>query len=219
MVQTFHTTTQQAAARFLKEQKRHFYVTPTSYLELINSFKRLLKQKRTEVKTLKDRYTNGYNTLIETEEKVGALREELEAKQPLLVTKAQEVEVKTTEVETATIAAEKVREVVSAETDVAQKAADEANGIKANCEAELAKAMPALEAAIKALDAITKKDVTEMKSVQRLHPDVERVLQGIMILFSIPPEKRMDPATQRRVEAWEKPAKTMLARISFLKEL
>ena len=55
-------------------------MTPTSYLELINSFKRLLKIKRNEVKTLKDRYTNGYNTLIETEEKVGALREELEAK-------------------------------------------------------------------------------------------------------------------------------------------
>ena len=55
------------------------YVTPTSYLELINSFKRLLKLKRTEVKTLKDRYTNGYNTLIETENKVGTMREQLEA--------------------------------------------------------------------------------------------------------------------------------------------
>ena len=165
MVQTFHTTTQTAATRFLKEQKRHYYVTPTSYLELINSFKRLLKQKRGEVKTLKDRYTNGYNTLIATEEKVGTLREELEAKQPLLIVKSEEVEKKTVEVEAATIAAEKVREVVSAETDVAQKAADEANAIKANCEAELGKAMPALEAAIKALDAITKKDVTEMKSV------------------------------------------------------
>ena len=75
------------------------------------------------------------------------------------------MEAKTTEVESATIAAEKVREVVSAETDVAQKAADEANAIKANCEGELAKAMPALEAAIKALDAITKNDVTNMKSV------------------------------------------------------
>ena len=105
MVQTFHTTTQTAATRFLKEQKRHYYVTPTSYLELINSFKRLLKQKRGEVKTLKDRYTNGYNTLIATEEKVGTLREELEAKQPLLIVKSEEVEKKTVEVEAATIAA------------------------------------------------------------------------------------------------------------------
>jgi hypothetical protein len=36
--------------------------------------------------------------------------------------------------------------------------------------------LPALEAAEKALDAITKKDVTEMKTVKQFHPDVERVL-------------------------------------------
>ena len=73
MVQVFHTSTQTSATKFLKEQKRNYYVTPTSYLELINSFKRLLAIKRSEVKTLKDKYTNGYNTLIETENKVGTM--------------------------------------------------------------------------------------------------------------------------------------------------
>jgi len=46
MVQNFHTSTQTQAARFLKYQKRNYYVTPTSYLELINSFKRMLFSKR-----------------------------------------------------------------------------------------------------------------------------------------------------------------------------
>jgi len=49
MVQHFHTSTQKQAARFLKYQKRNYYVTPTSYLELINSFKKLLFSKREEV--------------------------------------------------------------------------------------------------------------------------------------------------------------------------
>ena len=49
MVQNFHTSTQIQAAKFLKMQKRNYYVTPTSYLELINSFKRLLGEKRKEV--------------------------------------------------------------------------------------------------------------------------------------------------------------------------
>ena len=57
--------------------------------------------------------------MIETENKVGTMREQLEALQPQLVEKSKEVEVKSTEVEAATIAAEKVREVVSAETAVA----------------------------------------------------------------------------------------------------
>jgi dynein heavy chain len=49
MVQEFHTTTQTAAAKFEAELRRVYYVTPTSYLELINTFKSLLAVKRKEV--------------------------------------------------------------------------------------------------------------------------------------------------------------------------
>lgn len=41
--------------RFLKEMGRHYYVTPTSYLELINTFKSLLHHQRQEVLELKTR--------------------------------------------------------------------------------------------------------------------------------------------------------------------
>jgi dynein heavy chain len=60
MVQNFHTSTEIMKDKFFKELKRIYYVTPTSYLELISTFKTLLKEKRTEVKNLKDRYANGY---------------------------------------------------------------------------------------------------------------------------------------------------------------
>jgi dynein heavy chain len=49
MCQEFHTTTQKLSARFLSEVERHNYVTPTSYLEMINTFKVLLDNKRKEV--------------------------------------------------------------------------------------------------------------------------------------------------------------------------
>jgi len=49
-------------------------VTPTSYLELINTFKTLLASKRTEVKAMKDRYGNGYDELISTESKVNIMK-------------------------------------------------------------------------------------------------------------------------------------------------
>jgi len=41
--------------RYLREMGRHYYVTPTSYLELINTFKSLLHQQRVEVHELKTR--------------------------------------------------------------------------------------------------------------------------------------------------------------------
>jgi dynein heavy chain len=85
MVQTFHTTTQTAATKFENELRRVYYVTPTSYLELINTFKSLLEIKRKEVKAQKDRYSNGYDCLIGTEEKVNIMKQEIIDLQPILI--------------------------------------------------------------------------------------------------------------------------------------
>ena len=46
MCKEFHTTTRELSERFLLELERHNYVTPTSYLELISTFKSLLDKKR-----------------------------------------------------------------------------------------------------------------------------------------------------------------------------
>lgn len=49
--------------RFLRELGRHNYVTPTSYLELINAFKNLLQQKQDETMKAKQRYLVGLEKL------------------------------------------------------------------------------------------------------------------------------------------------------------
>lgn len=67
-------------------------MTPTSYLELITTFKTLLAQKRDEIMGLKNRYENGFNCLIKTEHDVGKMQVELEAMQPELIVRSEEVE-------------------------------------------------------------------------------------------------------------------------------
>lgn len=47
MCMEFHTSTQALSEEFYSRLKRHNYVTPTSYLELIQTFKTLLNKKRT----------------------------------------------------------------------------------------------------------------------------------------------------------------------------
>ena len=46
MCKSFHTSTITLSERFLSELQRHNYVTPTSYLELISTFRTLLENKR-----------------------------------------------------------------------------------------------------------------------------------------------------------------------------
>jgi dynein heavy chain len=48
----FHEGVQDLAVKFLAEQKRHYYVTPTSYLELLGSYKKLLNRRQKEVQVL-----------------------------------------------------------------------------------------------------------------------------------------------------------------------
>ena len=119
MVQNFHTTTKEQANRFLKYQKRNYYVTPTSYLELINSFKRLLKLKRDEVARQRDRYGNGYNQLIMTEESVGKMRIALQELKPQLVVKSKEVDEQAQIVQKESAIAEQEEAKVAAETEIA----------------------------------------------------------------------------------------------------
>lgn len=59
----FHQSTRELSERFFSERSRHNYVTPTSYLELISSFKTLLATKRGEVLKLKQRYEVGLEKL------------------------------------------------------------------------------------------------------------------------------------------------------------
>lgn len=56
--------------RFLEELGRHNYVTATSYLELIGSFRQLLTKKRQAVMEAKQRYVNGLDQLAFAESQV-----------------------------------------------------------------------------------------------------------------------------------------------------
>ena len=46
MCKEFHQTTRKLSGRYLATLQRHNYVTPTSYLELISTYKTLLSMKR-----------------------------------------------------------------------------------------------------------------------------------------------------------------------------
>lgn len=57
-------------------------------------------------------------------------------------------------------------QVVAADEAVANEAASKSQAIKDECEADLAEAIPALEAAIEALNTLTSKDITLVKSMK-----------------------------------------------------
>jgi hypothetical protein len=83
---------QAASDRFLAELGRHNYVTLTSYLQLLSSFKSLLEAKRTANTTARKRYTVGLEKLASSASQVAGMQAELVAMQPQLVATVAEVE-------------------------------------------------------------------------------------------------------------------------------
>ncbi|PNF33907.1 hypothetical protein B7P43_G06493 [Cryptotermes secundus] len=92
MCQEFHTSTQELSVEFFKRLGRYNYVTPMSYLELINTFKDLLSKKRQEVLMGKSRYEVGIEKLDSAAGEVSVMQEELVALQPQLVVAANQVQ-------------------------------------------------------------------------------------------------------------------------------
>jgi len=63
MCKQFHESVRLMSERYYDTLRRHNYVTPTSYLELILTFKNLLSRKREDILLLKNRYLTGLEKL------------------------------------------------------------------------------------------------------------------------------------------------------------
>lgn len=70
--------------RYEQELRRYYYVTPTSYLELLSTIKKLLTNRDKLVNGQIKRYDGGINKIAETEAQVEVMQKELEELKPKL---------------------------------------------------------------------------------------------------------------------------------------
>jgi len=177
-------TVNNASAEFLRKLKRFNYTTPKSFLELIDLYKTMLDSKRETLLAQTDRLQQGLDKLQGTAKAVGELEEILSAK-------AIEVE---EQIAVAEALSEKVgREKAFCETESAAAAveADKCAEIKihvtqvqADCERDLAAALPAVGKAMAALDTITKKDLVELKALKKPPAGIDDVLSAVICLLA-----------------------------------
>lgn len=180
--QHFHTTVSDAAEHFYKTQKRKTYVTPTSYLELIQIFKSFYYVKVEQITTQRNRYETGLEKLDFAAGQVGLMQNELHDLQPKLIVASAVTEKLMVKIEQDTIIVEKKKEIVGADEALANEAAAAAQAIKDDCESDLSEAVPALEAALKALNTLTPNDITLVKSMKNPPSGVKLVLEAVNFL-------------------------------------
>uniref|UniRef100_A0A0X3PBI3 Dynein heavy chain 2 n=1 Tax=Schistocephalus solidus TaxID=70667 RepID=A0A0X3PBI3_SCHSO len=177
-----HGSVARMSERMLSELRRHNYVTPTNYLELVSGYKKMLLSKRIKLSDQANKLKSGLGKIDETREKVQDMSVELEEARVKVAAFQKECD------DYLVILVEQKREADEQAKSVTltkeKIKVDEVKCLKMAeiAQADLAQAMPALQAAIEALEALNKKDISEIKSYGKPPYLVQKVMEAVMIL-------------------------------------
>jgi dynein heavy chain len=205
-----HQLVDKKSAQYKAELSRHNYVTPTSYLELLGLFSKLLKLKKDEISTARSRTKTGLDKLLATGEQVAELQAELEKMQPELEKAQVETEQTMEQIQKDTIVANETKEIVSKEEIEAKKKAEESLAIQQDAEKDLAEALPALDAALASLKSLNKNDVVEVRALQHPPLGVKLVIEAVCIMKEIKPRKVAGEKLGTKVDDYWDNGKAML---------
>jgi dynein heavy chain len=176
--------------------RRINYVTPTSFLELLSMYKKILKTQRTKVEKGRNRLSRGLEVLKTAAVEVDKLQTTLENNAPILEKTQIEVESTKKIILEKTTKAEAVKSVVLVEEEEASKQAAEVKEIKDRADNELSSALPELEIAVKKVEAIEVSAFYSLKVIQKPSPSVVAVFK-ICCMFLLPNDKPKKPAADK----------------------
>ncbi|KAG8342491.1 P loop [Trypanosoma vivax] len=200
---TIHESVEAISERFLAETRRHTYVTPTSFLELLQTFKQLLETQTAKGNTTKHRLQNGMEKLRETENAVSGLRLTLEKNKPILIQKGESIKKLMDEIAVETASAEVTKQEAEKEEAAVAAKQRECASIENEAKEQLSEALPELDRALESLANLKSSQITEVAGYKAPTPGVVMTMQGIAILFQIKPVMRAaGPMEERKPDYW-----------------
>ncbi|GAB1597647.1 dynein beta chain, ciliary isoform X1, partial [Argonauta hians] len=179
-----HKTVNDMSVVYLQNERRYSYTTPKSFLEQIKLYVSLLEAKGQDLTEQIIRLENGLEKLNETSEQVDELKVKLAEQEIELAEKNENANklIAIVGAETEVVAKEKT--IADAEAIKVAKINEEVSKKAKDCSDDLAKAEPALQAAMEALDTLNKKNLTEMKSFGSPPAAVVNVAAAVMVLLA-----------------------------------
>ncbi|XP_025152566.1 dynein heavy chain 3, axonemal [Harpegnathos saltator] len=215
----FHTSVSVTSEEYYLTYSRRYYVTPTSFLQLIKSLYKFYGQKIDQITLQQNRYETGLEKLDFAAGQVAVMQNELQELQPKLVAQSQLSDKLMIRIEQDTVNVEAKKEIVAADEALANEAAAAAQAIKDDCESDLAEATPALEAALAALDTLKPADITIVKAMKSPPAGVRLVMEAVCVLKGVKPDKVQDPTTGQIVDDYWPASIKLLGDMKFLENL
>lgn len=143
----------------------------------------MLRNKREFVSGAANKLRNGLFKIEDTRIKVEGMSEELKISQEQVIEFQAECDLFIVKIKKETEEADVAKQNVKEQSQKIGIEEAEITIMAASANKDLQKAMPALNAAMQALDALNKKDLTEVKSYAKPPVKVEKVMEAVMILL------------------------------------
>ncbi|KFG44621.1 dynein heavy chain family protein, partial [Toxoplasma gondii GAB2-2007-GAL-DOM2] len=198
------------APEFERRAGRKIFVTPQNYIDFIRVYAGNLAAKRRDLDTLADRLEGGLSKMASATEAVKVMNQELAEKKVIVDERRRSVENLINDIEEKSSKASKRQEEATAAAKQISEDQVVITREKQSADEALAAAIPALEAAARALETLDKKDITEIKAFATPPKPVMYVCMCVVVLRPLGKESE--------TEGWNG-AKAMLNDVNFLKSL
>ncbi|OMJ83653.1 hypothetical protein SteCoe_15380 [Stentor coeruleus] len=186
LASSMHLSSETTSSKFAEEMRRVAYVTPKIFFDFLELFSLLVRKSNTNILGRKKKLSNGLEKLHETRKIIAESQIELQQMIPDLESEKKKAENYYIEVQKETKSAVELQETVEKETEFIEIQAQECKVRADDAEKDLAEAMPILEAAIKAVQALekNKKDIIEFKKYLKPPEAVKMVMEAVCILLN-----------------------------------
>jgi dynein heavy chain len=178
-----HQSVIHCAETFMERLRRKVYVTPKSFLDLVDLYLEMMLEKKEEKDLALRRLQTGVDKIDEANGVVNSLQDELTQLAPFIATKIKEADELVPVVKEEQAKAEVIKEKVMGEEKEVNKQAQQVRAVQEDAQRDLDIAMPALEAALKSLDSLDKKDLQEIKSFAKPPSLVMMTMEAVCLLL------------------------------------
>nr|XP_042907190.1 dynein axonemal heavy chain 2 isoform X1 [Parasteatoda tepidariorum]XP_042907240.1 dynein axonemal heavy chain 2 isoform X1 [Parasteatoda tepidariorum] len=188
-----------------EKSENNVFETSSSFVKLVNAFKRLLVNKQEKVQYSLNRLISGLQKINETQDKVNEIAKQTKEAHEKLVIATRECDAALIDIKAKREIVEQKQKIIEEKKIEIERKEKVCKKIELAAQEDLNAALPALEEARKALEALNKRDIGEIKSYAKPPELVALVLQAVMILRDSEP-------------SWAE-AKRQLGSPNFLKQL
>ena len=207
-----HEQSRKLAERYQQELRKFYYVTPTSYLELLRVFRKILQERTLRMAKDINRYEIGVEKLENSKRDVENMKVEILIMEPKLKKATIETEKLILEVKTEQLEVDTKKKICEKEEIECNRDKQEANDLKKSCKEELNEVEPILEEATKTLSKVQRPHIDFIKKIQKVRPPIEKLFHSLCVL--LPPgeiPKKKDPKNPyKKIFDWATPARNII---------